>query len=410
MRILFVAPHPFSSGEAMTALHSAGQAERRGAAVRFFAAPQNARLFAGQFPPARVTDMTADGSTNRRRLAALVAEFRPRAIVFCDYAILPEWAGAMPLASEPWIDQLDGIDAELFTFDHMGLEQPGCGARPARRPRQPDRMRVLLPCPMHEPSSPPARRGVPFRYWMPRRVADAEREAARRPFVPPSGGHLVFHAVSSWAWKIARGKGALYYDVLPAILESYLADLPHPVTIVSVNNGSLLPAAPRGKVRIVNRPPLAVGEYERLLAASDLVLTENCFSSTLGKAVCIGVPAVAWQNRFDAKALHGEAGDDAPLALVDLLRRSPAAIEPWLVFPLLSFDWEPHLRVLDGNSIGRAFLRLEIFGGRATSEALRGVLLESPVRRRMQEDARRYAHDMRRLPEFCDALTEAARA
>ena len=35
--------------------------------------------------------------------------------------------------------------------------------------------------------------------------------------------------------------------------------------------------------------------------------TENCFSSTLAKAVCFGVPGVAWQNVFDGPMLRKES-------------------------------------------------------------------------------------------------------
>jgi hypothetical protein len=409
MRILFVATHPFSSGEAMTALHSAAQATRRGAAVRFFASPRSARVLARKFP-GRVTEMTTDGSTNRSLLAALVVEFRPKAIVFCDYALLPSSAGGLPLADDAWTDWLDGLDAELFTFDHMGLEQPGFAGRLAGSLRRPARMRVLLPCPMHEPSPLPGRRGVPFRCWTPRCLEEWEREEARGRFVPPSSGYLVIHAVSSWAWEIAQARRSPYYDLLPSVLESYFADCPRPVTIVSINNGSLLRDAPGGRIRIINLSSLAADEHERLLASADLVLTENCFSSTLGKAVCFGVPGVAWQNRFDGPTLRDCVGDDAPPALAEVLGRAPASIEPWLVFPLLTMDWRQHLRVLDDNSIGRAFLRLEIFGGPATSEALRGLLFESPVRRSMEEDGRRYARSMAHLPDFHDALKEAPSA
>lgn len=409
MRILFVATHPFSSGEAMTALHSAAQAARRGDVVRFFAAPRSAQVLARQFP-GRVTEMTIDGSTNRGLVARLVAELRPEAIVFCDYALLASSTGGMPLADDAWIDWLDGLDAELFTFDHMGLEQPGSAGGLAGSLRRPARMRVLLPCPMHEPSPLPGRRGVPFRSWTPRRLDEQEREAARGPFTPSSTGYLVIHAVSSWAWEIARAKRSPYYDLLPSVLDSYFADCPRPVTIVSINNGSLLRDAPGGRIRIINLSPLAADEHERLLASADLVLTENCFSSTLGKAVCFGVPGVAWQNRFDGPTLRDCVGDDAPPALAEVLGRAPASIEPWLVFPILSMDWLQHLRVLDDNTIGRAFLRLEIFGGPATSEALRDLLSESPVRRSMEEDGRSYARSMSGLPDFHDALKEAPSA
>ncbi|MGH9884973.1 MAG: DUF6365 family protein, partial [bacterium] len=344
MRILFVTPHRFSSGEATTALHSAAQAARRGAEVRFFSAPRSAQVLARQFPD-QVTEMTTDGPTNRGLLAALVVELRPEAIVFCDYALLPSSAGGLPLADDAWIEWLDDLDAELFTFDHMGLEQPGSVRRQAMSLRRPARMHVLLPCPMHEPSPLPGRCGVPFRCWTPRHLDERERDAARAPFVPPSSGYLVVHAVSSWAWETARARRSPYYDLLPSVLESYFADCPRPVTIVSINNGSLLRDAPGGKIRIVNLSSLAVDEHERLLASADLVLTENCFSSTLAKAACFGVPGVAWQNVFDGPTLRDWVADDAPAALLEVLRRAPASIEPWLVFPLISMDWRQHLRV-----------------------------------------------------------------
>jgi hypothetical protein len=260
---------------------------------------------------------------------------------------------------------------------------------------------------MHEPSPLPGRCGVPFRCWTPRHLDEREREAARAPFVPPSSGYLVVHAVSPRAWETARARRSPYYDLLPSVLESYFADCPRPVTIVSINNGSLLRDAPGGKIRIVNLSSLAVDEHERLLASADLVLTENCFSSTLAKAACFGVPGVAWQNVFDGPTLRDWVADDAPAALLEVLRRAPASIEPWLVFPLISMDWRQHLRVLEDNSIGGAFLRLEIFGGAETSEAIRGLFCESPVRRCMEEDGRRYARSMGHLPDFHDALKEA---
>jgi hypothetical protein len=198
-----------------------------------------------------------------------------------------------------------------------------------------------------------------------------------------------------------------YYQFLPAILEQYLTDLPLPVTVVSVNHGSLMPPAPRGELRVINAPPLPAEEYEALLASADLVLTENCFSASLGKAVCAGVPAVAWRNSFDLATLLGRLAGAAQAEIAQMVLSRPSAIEPWLSFPI----WPPEIRrqltVLDDSSIIRGFAHLEIFGGDETAGVIRGVLADPEVRGRMREAQMAYAKEVARLPDAHEAILAA---
>jgi hypothetical protein len=47
------------------------------------------------------------------------------------------------------------------------------------------------------------------------------------------------------------------------------------VTLVSVNDGSLLPQPSDGSFKIVNLPQMEFTEFENLLFSADLVITEN---------------------------------------------------------------------------------------------------------------------------------------
>jgi hypothetical protein len=75
-----------------------------------------------------------------------------------------------------------------------------------------------------------------------------------------------------------------------------LAGLKRQVVVVSVHaEGLLAPVQIRG-FRAINVPPMPPDEFERLIAASDLMLTDNAISVSLGKAVSLGVPCALLAN------------------------------------------------------------------------------------------------------------------
>jgi hypothetical protein len=206
---------------------------------------------------------------------------------------------------------------------------------------------------------------------------------------------------------MAELEGSPFYRMLSAILEDYFADLPRPVTLVSVNSGDLLPPAPRGSIRIVNLPPLAVRDFEALVAAADLLLTENCFSATLGKAICADVPALAWRNSFDVEALLARVTSETPSAILEAVLQHPAIVKPWVAFPWWTPDVQRGLSVLDRNSVAAAFTRLEIFGDKATAETVRRLFLDDHLRERLTMARREYIAKILQLPDCYEAICAA---
>jgi hypothetical protein len=143
------------------------------------------------------------------------------------------------------------------------------------------------------------------------------------------------------------------------------------------------------------------------MRASDLVLTENCFSVTVGKAAYADVPAVAWRNRFHLQALVGRLGPRTPASILQLVLEEPQAIEPWLSYPGWPLELEREMRVLEDNSLANAFSRLELFGGEETVEELRRLLLDAASVEHQREARLAYAKGVMSLPDFPDALGQA---
>jgi len=95
-------------------------------------------------------------------------------VVFADYPLLFWPGGVVPLAREDgWVSRLEDAKACLVTLDHFGFAQeamefflgpPHLVNTHYQLGPIPSRMKIMLPCPMHEPLPVAGRKGRSFRY------------------------------------------------------------------------------------------------------------------------------------------------------------------------------------------------------------------------------------------------------
>ena len=403
MKVLFVAPSEVSSGEAITAMHMATDVVAHGGEVRFLATGLTAGFLTEPFA-ARVRLLSDDIEHNRAAWALAVHDFDPDVVVFADYPLLFFPSGSAPLADDEWVRSLDVLDASLVTLDHLGYAQTSMtiyfgpahlSMASATTPVLPARMHVALPCPSQSPVDVVGRVGSPFRAWgEPPTWTSEERRGVRQRFLRDERDLLVVHSAPGWAWRAADTWGLPYYERLSELLAHYLADLPRPVTVVSVNNGGLLEPIDDGKVRIVNVGALPASEFEALTLACDLMLTENAVSVSLGKAVCGLRPAALLRNSFRLIDLVDDL--DEPLRRIVLRMESArlGAIFPYEAFPIWGQAEIDQLGLYRDNPLSHGFARLEVFGGDATRAELHALLVDARARADMRDRQAAYVRDL----------------
>jgi Family of unknown function (DUF6365) len=416
MRVLIVAPVNEGSGETVTARYLAQSLARREHEVFFLASKFAARFLADEFAGA-VTELGPDGSANVALWKDALQQLRPHVIVFADYSLMFWPRGVVPLANEPdWLRQLEDEKACLVTLDHFGFAQgemtlffgpPHLANFHHRFAPIPDRMKIMLPCPMHEPWQVVGRKGQPFRYLCPPRpLPDALRGRTHARYLDGNPGLLLFHIVSSWAWQSARRLGLNFYDQLGELLNDYLSPLGRPVTVVSLNNGVLLRQPERSSVRIVNVGPMSPPEFDALLFSSDLLLTENKLSISIGKAVCGLQPAAAFVNSFGIlDLLESTVGRLRELVLA-IENNQPGSIYPFDVYPTGMKDVLPWLVLYRDNSLTRAFTEVEVFGGHPTQQALAALLTDDATRRDLRDRQQTYVDRLSNLPDGATVLAQ----
>jgi hypothetical protein len=410
IRALFVLPSELSSGEAVTVLHMATELDRNGASCACLCSTFAAR-FLEPYLGERVIRLTPDRRVNRRLWDRTLRRLRPDVVIFADYPFLFFSNGIAPLADEAWVASLERLDALPLTLDHLGYAQgvrqvffgpPHLSLQSITTPELPEAMRVLLPCPMHEPQPVTGRRGAPFRYWdVP---LDNEADFGSRFRGAQRSELLVVHIVSNWAWRIAQSWRLPHYEFLSQVLEHSLNGLPYPVTVVSVNNGELLRPSRTKGVRIRNSGMLSPENYRRLLAQADLLLTDNATSVSIGRAVCSlsSVAVFANSRRLVEIIEFGEPWSrDVALAME---RERPGAVFPFEVFPIWNQADLDGLGLFRDNGVAAGVQRVELFGGRKSREQLQALLVDTGTRGEMSARQSVYVARLQRLPDVCQIL------
>ena len=400
LTVLIVAPINEGSGETVTARYLARDLTAAGHRVVFLAAPFATRFLADEFGD-NLLAFGSDGPSNVDLWHQALREFRPNAVVFADYPLMFWRNGMVPLAREPgWKEGLSGLKACLVTLDHFGFAQCKMGMffGPPHLTNEyhwfdaiPERMEIMLPCPMHEPFPVADRKGHPFRYWdAPLKITPEERTAVRERYLENGNDLLIFHTVSNWAWKSERSLGLRFYENFSALLSLYLGQIGRRVTVLSLNSGDLLATSSHPDVSIVNMAPVSPPEMDRLMFSSDLVLTENQVSISLGKAVCGLQPVSAFRNRYRILELLQRTSGRLRELVLAIENPKPGSIYPFEVYPTGMADVLERIVLYRESSLHSAFELLEIFGGQETEQALTRLLTDASTREELQARQRVY--------------------
>ena len=420
MRVLLVTPVEEGSGETITAVHI-GQDLRRAGSDVLYLASRFARRFIEPVLPGAAVELGSGGADNLNLWRRTVAQFSPDVVIFADYPLMAMPFGVAPLLKEPgWKEALDDYPGTLITLDHFGFAQREMQlffGPPHLTPFQhhrfeaiPERMEILLPCPMHEPLDVPGRRGHPFRYWdLPLAIPAETIARVRNEYLGGQDGFLIFHSVPNWAWQAAEMLQIPLYRYLPELLDRYLGGLPKPVTVVSVNNGELLDPAEAPRIRIVNLAPLPVADFEALLFAADLMVTENRVSISCGKAVCGFQACAALVNRRSTVELVDSPDPAVRKVIAGMEGRRLGSVYRFEVFPTGMVEMLREIILYQGNSLPSTFCDLEIFGGEETAQMFRRLLADDELRGRLRAAQEYYVGHLACLPRASEAIAALAR-
>ncbi len=414
-KFLLVAPSEMSTGEAVTLVGVAEDLESAGSSCTFLASHGIQRYIEPGFP-GQVQTFGESLQDNQRLWADVMARTRPDAIVFADYPLLFFVSGSVPLVSDQWVDSLERAGPALFTLDHLGYAQksrvvafgpPHMTFGMEVTAALPQSMKVLLPCPINDPAPGSDRCGLPFRSGPAHEISEVRRRTVRARYVEDARTILVLHAAPGWAVHLARQLRLPHYQFLHQILAELFRGLDRPVVVVSVGSDPLPTPSRPDDFRVFNVPSMPPSDFEGLIAASDLMLTDNAISASLGKAVCLGRACAVLVNSSSVTELYDRRDEPGARWAAAIEAERPGAIFPWDVFPIWNRDDLDRLGFGEGHAFRRCIPRIETFGGDATRATLSELLGDSALRDQLADARRDYMRQVAALPAPAQALAAA---
>lgn len=448
MRTLFVTLTVKAFSETTVAIALAEQVVAKGGIVSFLASPSAGKIVRTRFRD-RVHLLTPNLETNLEIWRQIVKQLKPDIIVFSEFFVTWFPGIAMsrdlgypaesPLMNWRWLRELQAIDAALIVIDtaminslmaqeiaEKGLSTYSLGPVVWRLLCSIfQRMSVMLPCPLHEPSPIQGRRGITYpSFDLPFKIDPKERSRIRARFLgvdQQEEACLILFGISRWSRTVAKRRGLRLYDRLGELLGIYLSNIRRPVTLVCVGDEPLLRPAENRNLRVANVNTMPPADYEKLLICSDLLITLDDTAQSQGKALG-NVPSLVLVNSYSLDELLKRVEHHNPVRrfVIDMEQMRPGSIYPFIHYPLLakrhlltkeptemadpSFPGFFHYTIRRGDIHMSPYLRAEIYGGHETEECFRRVLCDSAFRQYLQRQENEYIERQKKLDDGPTAL------
>jgi len=156
-------------------------------------------------------------------------------------------------------------------------------------------------------------------------------------------------------------------------------------------------------VQIVNIGAIGPSQYEALLNASDLFITENRISVSLAKAIHLRKQCAVLHNSRTICDIIDFGPEPLRLLAQEMERVRPGSVFPFEVFPIWARNDLEKLGIVN-KGIQGVFAMIEIFGGEQSAEEFQGLLIDSSSRERMRDAQSSYLMRVQSLPSPSQVL------
>ena len=150
-----------------------------------------------------------------------------------------------------------------------------------------------------------------------------------------------------------------------------------------------------------------MSEFEDLLFGSDLFLTENGVSISMGKAICGLQACAAFKNSFRLIELASRLNRGALKDFIlEMEKERIGTIFPFNVFPVGMTEELDRIVLYRDKSVTSAFRSLEVFGDGDTKRQLHSLLTDQQEREALREAQWEYVTRLRQLGDGAQVLQE----
>lgn len=404
-KAFIIAPAYLGTGETVNAIVVAEQLREKRVKCTFIASPYGANFVRDKHFDC--FEFTAQKEKNVRIIKDMIKKENPDLVVVADYYLfylsrdLPEYL---------WVGFLEDIDVTTITFDSIGLgrEFPSYSyvVTPELFPPPRHSIRYRIPSFVEAIIYP----GPPFTdaggapdeycgrlYTKDYTVLQYNKKKIREKLGIQEDLKLVFHPVPKWSLSTLGATCPFYHSLMTDVIELYLSWLDTKMKLVCVNP-SQQSLYTRGTVQVEEFEFLPFDLFMQYLFSSDLMITDNLLSATMGKAILNRIPVLLLGNSYSIEEICSlDIGSDV-LSVVREYVEKGARIPP------LPF-WTVFKESYATRDIQNTFMQEELFNAREVYQMMKGILTDVAIQEELRQRQDEYVQKVQALPTMAEIVT-----
>ncbi len=404
--ILFISIGTDAFGESILALNFARSLPAAGYRPCFILSPSHGTLL-NQHPNFKGIQLYKGAiKINRMLIEDFLEHYPPDLIILCDFLTFDYSQADMGIT----LDDLRAYNKPIISLDSYEWESGDFGLdffNGAEKKVPATILELdgaLRPCPLNKPAPINGRIACYSFLHQIQQLPEEEVRWTRNELGIPMNDLVIFSATAVWQeFRAKKRYAGPFSRIVPQLIYSYVERLETPVHWISVGpHNRQAHTKQRGNVVEHNFPSLPEDKFNRLLAASDIMISTNIASTTLAKCIRYRRPALFLYNSL---VVNGP-GDFSKYKHIRLSESTSSLIEnaypfhPFLMFPL---GWFKFLSpVLKDNPYLDTFYRAEILDEEGVLSLLRKAAEKKD--QKLQERIEGYERLLADLPPPADCV------
>ncbi|MBU6999006.1 MAG: hypothetical protein HXS42_15250 [Theionarchaea archaeon] len=388
----------------MNAVIVAEQLERKGVECTFVASP-----YAEHFLKGKNFDYFIFGNDKRKNMQHIkkMIETGIDVTVIADYYLFFTDA---ELPKFLWVGFLEDTDVTTITFDSaaFGREFPASNYVMASESFPPRKYNILYkipsfvealvyPCPPFSESGGSRDIHCGRLYEEDFTGITHDRSRIRQELGIPEEVKVLFHPIPKWSLSSMLLRAPGYYPLLGDIITLQLSKLDIQAQIVCINPSDIPVYHSTQKVNVQEFKFIPYDLFMKYLLCADLLITDNIFSATLGKAVLNRVPVLLLENSHPQRTTSSSDAADTDV-MSSIQNRMGNAILPSLPF------WSAFKDSYAARDIQETFLQEELLNTHGIFTALKTILTDPHAQSSLRENQDEYIRRIQSLPTMADIV------
>ncbi len=403
-KAFIIAPAYLGTGETVNAIVVAEQLREKKVECTFIASPYGANFVKDKHFDCFV--YTVNKEKNIKIVKDMIKKENPDLIVVADYYL---FYLSRELPAYMWVGFLEDMDVTTITFDSIGLgrEFPSYSyvvipelfppPRHTIRYRVPPFVEAIIyPSPPFSDSGSAPDEHCGRLYTEDYTTLQHNKKKIREELGIQEDVKLVFHPVPKWSLSTLGATCPLYHSLMTDIIGLYLSWLDARIKVVCVNP-SQQPLYTRGTIQVEEFEFLPFDLFMQYLFSSDLMITDNLLSATMGKAILNRIPVLLLGNSYSAKEVFSL--DIEP----DVLSLTREYVEKGARIPLLPF-WTTFKESYATRDIQNTFMQEELFNAREVYQIMKDILTDVTTQQELRQRQDEYIQKIQALPSMADIV------